>query len=211
MSLTKIKVIDYLLKVNSLNVIDNHQVKDDAGNKTGQTTLAIEIGQEWINQILEQDCMSGYKRITENERDALIALREAIDCLPTSLSIQSLMSIMDLDSIQNNLFESITLYIASISQVEEHKSLLKAVVLVLKIIEYDLSKKEGPITIGFGFFKMVVLSNEQRKANHTRINELRTNIIQKFESYYVQEPVSSTSLEHFDELNHQFQKLSVGL
>ncbi|MBL7479666.1 hypothetical protein [Legionella bononiensis] len=211
MSLTKAKVIDYLLKVNSLNVIDNHQVKDDKGNKTGQTTLAIEIGQEWINQILEQDCMSGHIRITENERNALIALREAIDGLPTSWSIQALMSIMDLNRIQNNLFESITSYIASISQVEEHTTLLKAVVLVLKIIEYDLSKKEGPITIGYGFFKMVVLSDEQRKANHIRINELRTNIIQKFDSYYEPEQTCSTSLEHFDELNHQFQKLSFGL
>ncbi|KTD48351.1 hypothetical protein [Legionella quateirensis] len=207
MSLTKAKVIDYLLHVNSLKVIDNHQVKDDKGNKTGQTTLAIQIGQEWINEILDQDCMSGHNRITENERDALIALREAIDSLPTSMSISSLMSIMDLDGIQNKLFESITIYIASITQVEEHKTLLKAVVLVLKIIEYDLSKKEGPITIGYGFFSMVVLSDEQRKANHTKIKEIRTNIIQKFDSCYEPEQTCSTSM---DLLKESFACLQLG-
>lgn len=195
MGLTKAMVINYLLKVPSLKAIDNHQVKDENGYKTGQTPLAIEIGKEWINQILDQDSESEQERITEKERNALIASLKAIDSLPTSMSIQSLRSIMDLDAIQKNLLESVTIYISSISQIEEHKTLLKALVLVLKIIEYDLSKKEGPITIGYRYFGMVILSNEQRIANHDKVKELLTEIILKFDRHYEQEHTNSTSLK----------------
>ncbi|CAM2802910.1 hypothetical protein [Legionella worsleiensis] len=186
MSLTKANVIHYLMQVESLTAIDNHQVKDSYGYKTGQIALALNIGLDWINQILEQGSWSGDERITLYERNALLDLRNAIDGLPRSMSIKSLMSIMDLDGIQNMLFESITRYIESIVQFEEHKNLLKAVVLVLKIIEYDLSKKEGPITIGYGFFSVVILSNEQRQANHAKIALILNEIIQKFDANYTE-------------------------
>ncbi|KTD37371.1 hypothetical protein Lmor_0563 [Legionella moravica] len=195
MSLTKANVIDYLLQVNSLMAINNHHVVDKNGYKTGQTPLAIQIGQEWIQEILEKDSLSGHKIISKKERNALIALGEAIDRVPTSMSISSLMSIMDLGGIQNNLFESITLYIASITQLNEHLNLLKAVVLVLKIIEYDLSKKEGPITIGYRFFSMVVLTNEQRIINHLKINTILNEILQKFDSCCEQNMNCSTSMD----------------
>lgn len=208
MSLTEKMVIDYLVNVHSLKEINNHDVKDPYGFKTGQTPLTIEVGKHWIDELLgededdsdeyqDEDEDSGSdveaseeetRQLSEQERDALVQLRESLESLPTSMGFQSLMSaVMGMDGIQKKLLESINVYLASIAEVEEHKLLLKAVVLVLKIIEYDLSKKPGPITIGYGIFKIQVLSDKQRLENYALVQELLTRIIDQFDKHYEQE------------------------
>lgn len=187
MSLTKGMIIDYLNNVNSLKDINNHDVHHNK-NKTGQTPLTIQIGILYIDKLLvknsaqEEDSDS-----MEHERSALVNLREALDNLPSGFTGLLSLLTQDLDDIQKNLFESINTYLDSILDVEKHKFLIKAVVLVLKIIEYDLGKKSGPITVGPSFWPTVILSNEQRIKNHTQVQQLLTGIISKFEMYYEEE------------------------
>lgn len=195
MSLTEEMIIDYLLKVQSLKAINNHEVKDEYGLKTGQTPLTIQVSKQRINQILEQDSEREQELLTQGEKDALINLHAALDSLPTSMSYQSLRSLFTgLDYIQNNLLTSVTVYLANITLVEDHKPLLKAVVLVLKIIEYDLSKSTGPITVGIGFFSKQILSAEQRIENHGKVQKLLTGIIEQYDQFFEQEQTSLFSL-----------------
>lgn len=193
MSLSEKMVIDYLIEVTSLKAINNHDVKDSEGNKTGQMPLSIKICKDQIDAILEQDQNREKELLTVKEYNSLIELQEALDNLPSSMGFQSLLSIISFDDIQKRLLESVTNYIANITQFEDHELLLKALVLVLKIIEYDLSKKPGPITIGSGFFKVEVLSDEQRIENHGQVVQLLTDIFKNFEARYKQETALAVS------------------
>lgn len=190
MSLTLGMVVDYLEQVPSLEAINNHDVKDEDGCKTGQMPLSIELGKLLIDDLLGLDDSEEEERVTlsERESDALIELREALDNLPTSLSFQSIMSTLtSLDSIQKKLLGAINVYLDSIGEFKEHKLLVKSVVLVLKILEYDLSKKIGPVTVGAGFFKIQVLSDKQRIENHGTILNLLNNVIGRFDQHYKQQ------------------------
>jgi hypothetical protein len=196
MALNETMVSNYLVNVRSLKAINNQDVKDPHGNKTGQLPLTIKIGRNWIDEILERDYEQESGCLTEEEQNSLFLLKEALDSLPGSLGFQSLMSLVSgLDEIQQSLFKSIRGLLANITHIEEHKLLLKAVVLVLKITEYDLSKKPGPITMGYGFFKIEVLSNEQRIENHTQVQGLLGEIIKRFEGYYESEKDNSLTSE----------------
>src|SRR5690606_25112305 len=151
------------------------EVSDFTGCKTGQTPLTIKISKQWIDQIIKEDDKKKQERLTEQEKNALINLQESLDSVPISISFNSLMTtVTGLNSIQKNLLESVNLYLKNITQFEEHKLLLKAIVLILKIIEYDLSKKPVPITIGYGFFKQHILSDEERIENHATVQKLLT-------------------------------------
>ncbi|KTD58157.1 hypothetical protein [Legionella shakespearei] len=193
MGLTLGMVADYLEQVPSLKTINNHHVKDDNGCKTGQMPLTIELGKLLIDELLgvddsEEERSEECTTLSEGERNALTGLREALDNLPTSLSFQSIMSTLTgLDSIQKQLLEAINVYLDSIDEFEEHQLLLKSVVLVLKILEYDLSKNPGPVTVGAGFFKIQVLSDKQRIENHGTILDLLNDVIKRFDKEYKQE------------------------
>lgn len=190
MSLTLGMVVDYLEQVPSLEAINNHDVKDEDGCKTGQMPLSIELGKLLIDDLLGLEDSDEEERVTlsEKESDALMELREALDNLPTSLSFQSIMSTLtSLDSIQKKLLGAIHVYLDSIGEFKEHKLLVKSVVLVLKILEYDLSKKPGPFTLGAGFFKIQVLSDKQRIENHGTILNLLNNVIGRFDQHYKQQ------------------------
>jgi hypothetical protein len=196
MSLTEDMVIDYLQKVSSLKAINNHDVKDSYGCKTGQMPLSINIGKQLIDQILEQNNEREEGNLSEQEEDALIALRQALNALPISMSIQALASVITgIDNIQKTLFAAVKAYLTSISQFEEHKMLLKSVALVLKILEYDLSKNLDPITVNIGYgifsFKKELLSTEQKSKNHGIVQNLLSDLITYFESYYVPQKVDS--------------------
>lgn len=209
MSLTLGMVADYLEQVPSLEAINNHDVKDEDGCKTGQMPLSIELGKLLIDDLLgvedseeddleeddqeedeqeEEDQEKKCVTLSQEERSALVGLREALDALPTSMSFQSIMSTLtSLDSIQKKLLDAINVYLDSIDEFEEHKLLLKSVVLVLKILEYDLSKKLGPVTVGVGFFKVQVLSDKQRIENHGTILNLLNDVIERFDKRYKEE------------------------
>lgn len=189
MSLTEDMVMDYLQNVRSLNAINNHDVKDFYGCKTGQMPLSINIGRQLIDAILEQDNERDEGNLSEQEKSALIALGQALHGLPASLSIQALTSVITgINSIQKTLFSAVEAYLTSINQFEEHKMLLKAVVLVLKIVEYDLSKKPGPITVTIGYgifsFEKELLSTEQKREHHVIVQKLLKGFITRFDSLY---------------------------
>ncbi len=196
MSLTEDMVLNYLMKVPSLDLINNHDVKDEDDCKTGQLPLTIQIGKHLIDQMLEPNSKSDEPTLTENEENDLFDLREALNSLPQSIT--SIFSIINLDEIQQNLLHSINAYLKNIKEVEQHKLLLKAVVLVLKIIEYDLSKNEGPIKYGYGFFKVEVLSNKERIRNHGQIKQLLTGIIEQFNDCFVKQSVPSPVIAVID-------------
>lgn len=182
MGLTEAQVLGYLLRVRTLGEINNHEVRDEEGSKTGQTPLTLQISKLLIKQMLERDAEFEEPLFTANEKEALRNLYEALDSLPSLISFQALRSFLSgLDYIQNNLFSSVSIYLESITAIDEHKTLLKAVVLVLKIIEYDLSKNDQPITIGLGFFKRQILSVEQKAANHEKVQQLLVGIINRFD------------------------------
>lgn len=183
MSLCEEDVANYLAEVKSLKAIDNHEVRDSDGFKTGQMPKTISLGKQLIDEIIEDD--NEEERMSQEERDALILLREALDTLPVSLGYNAIMSVMQgLNSIQKNLLGAVSQYLANIGEFEVHKPLLKAVVLVLKILEYDLIKKEGPITRGIGWFQVTILSDAERVENHAIVKKLLNGIIEKFDSYY---------------------------
>lgn len=186
MSLTDVMVINYLEHVHSLKEIDHNEVKDAKGSKTGQTLITIQVGKNWIDCLLKEYKESELKKITEQEMNALFNLRKALDTLPTSVSIKSFMSaVTELDSIQRTLLDSVTTYLKNITQIDAHKLILKGIVLLLHITEYDLSKKEGPINIGFSFFKFQILSNEQRIENLSKVRILLNEINEQFDKYYL--------------------------
>lgn len=189
MSLTEDMVKEYLKNVASLTAINNHDVKDEYNCKTGQMPLTIKIGKQLINGMLEQDDEREIANLSWQEKDALIGLEQALDGLPVSLSIQALASVITgINGIQKALFAAVEAYLKSISQFEEHRMLLKAVVLVLKIVEYDLSKKPGPITVPIGFglfsFEKELLSTAQKSENHVTVKKLLEDFITRFDSFY---------------------------
>lgn len=186
MGLTSEMVENYLKQVPSLREIDNHKVKDENDCKTGQTTITIELGTKWIAQILEKNKNHGKKLLTKGEKRALLNLSKALDALPSSIGIRALMSaVSGLDEIQSNLFDSVNQYLDSISDIKKHRLLLKAIVLVLRIIEYDLSKKSGPISVGRGFFSITILSNEKRIENHGLVTSLLKKIIAEHNDHHM--------------------------
>ncbi|MDR3501613.1 MAG: hypothetical protein P4L79_03430 [Legionella sp.] len=187
MSLTDEMVLEYLKKTNPLTAIDNHDVKDEYACKTGQMPLTIGVSKDLIDGMVNRDSEEG--ELSEQEINALIRLRDALESLPTSLSFQSLYSVVTgVDSIQKELLESVNNYLNNIQELNEHKLLLKAVVLVLKILEYDLSKNPGPITRGYGFFTVEILSDEKRIENHSIVKELLGRIIEQFNKHYEENP-----------------------
>ncbi len=189
MSLTEEMVLEYLKDTNLLTEINNHDVKDEFGCKTGQMPLTINVCKELIDGLINQD--TDEEELNGQEKESLIRLRDALESLPTSISFQSIYSmIMGMDSLQKELLESVNDYLQNILEFNEHKLLLKAVVLVLKILEYDLSKKSGPIVVGYGFFTKEILSDDDRKENHAIVSELLNRIIEQFNTLY---EVSSTS------------------
>lgn len=182
MGLTEEIVLNYLLEVRTLSEIDNHAVRGDNGSKAGQTPLTLQISKQLIDEILERDAESEPELLTANEKKALINLYTALNSLPSVMSFQALRSLFEgLDHIQNSLFFSVTFYLESITAIDAHKTLLKAVVLVLKIIEYDLSKNDQPISIGYGFFKKQILSVEQKAINHGKVQLLLAELIKRFD------------------------------
>lgn len=181
MSLTLGMVAEYLEQTPSLRSIDNKEVIDENQCKTNQTPLTLELGKLWIDEILA--CEDS--KLNSNEKNALTSLRRALDDVPTELGYKAVKTaVTGLDAIQKNLIQSVNLYLESISQIEEHKFLLKAIVLTLRIIEYDLGKKNGPIKIGFKLFSIEILSNDQRIENYAKVKQLLDTIIGQFDCYY---------------------------
>lgn len=221
MSLTEKMVLKYLKETNPLTAIDNHDVKDEYQCKTGQMPLTISVSKQLIDGILngeiEEDVAeeedieeeeyydfedsveeesfeekAETRELSEQEADALVRLKNALANLPTTLSFQSLYSVMTsgVDGMQKELLGSVNDYLNNIQEVKEHKLLLKAIVLVLKILEYDLSKNPGPITRGAGFFTVEILSDAKRIENHGIVKGLLDRIIKQYDEHYEKNPAS---------------------
>ncbi|KTD78313.1 hypothetical protein [Legionella waltersii] len=79
MALNEEMVSNYLIHARSLKAINNHHVKDSTGNKTGQLPLTIKIGRHWIDEILDRDYEQENGCLTEDEQNALVQLKDALD------------------------------------------------------------------------------------------------------------------------------------
>jgi hypothetical protein len=182
MSLSREDVAEYLREQTSLTTIDNDKVRDKKGRKDNQIPLTIELAKTWIDDILTREESREDELLTSKEWNSLIDLNEALEELPRSMSLRTLWKVTtDLDGIQKRLVENVTQYINNVTNFDEHRSLLKAVVLVLKIFQYDLGKKSGAMT----FFAMEVLSSEKRVENHSLVSDLLDTVIAKFNPHYV--------------------------
>lgn len=205
MSLTTNKVLAYLKETNPLTAINNHKVMDEYNCKTGQMPLTISVSIWLIDGILngntkediEDSDVDEYdvedseeeekiRELGDEERKALARLQTALGSLPTSFSLQTLYSVVTtgFDGIQKELLESVNDYLNNIQEITEHKLLLKAVVLVLKILEYDLSKNPGPITKSGLFFSVEILSDAKRIENHGIVKGLLNRIIEQYNEHY---------------------------
>ncbi|WP_367606970.1 hypothetical protein [Legionella sp. W05-934-2] len=187
MSLTLEMVKNYLEQIPTLKEIDNQAVKDKEDSKKGQTPLTIELGRLWINNILTDED----NQLLDIEQTALVNLQNALYDIPTDLSFHTIIVALkglDLVTVQNNLFIAVNQYIDNFllfeSHMDAHKMLLKAIVLELKIMEYDLSKKDGPITLGPSFWPIQILSNEDRISNLSKVKELLEDILTRFDTIY---------------------------
>lgn len=193
MSLTEGMVLDYLDNAErTLKDISNQDVHDNK-DKTGQMPLTISIGKRLIQELLDTN------KLSQQEDKALERLRDAMEKLPVSLSGLATAVYNGIDATQKELLQSVDAYAKSITEFEEHRLLLKAIVLVLKILEYDLSKKPGPITISLGYsflkYDYVLLTEEQKKENHAEVQKLLTGFIEKFNCHYeVTEPVTAPAI-----------------
>lgn len=209
MSLTTNKVLAYLKETNPLTAINNHKVMDEYNCKTGQMPLTISVNIWLIDGILngntkediEDSDVDEYdvedseeeekiRELGDEERKALARLQTALGSLPTSFSLQTLYSVVTtgFDGIQKELLESVNDYLNNIQEITEHKLLLKAVVLVLKILEYDLSKNPGPITKSGLFFSVEILSDAKRIENHGIVKGLLDRIIEQYNEHYPATP-----------------------
>ncbi|USQ12737.1 hypothetical protein J2N86_08440 [Legionella lytica] len=214
MSLTTNKVLAYLKETNPLTAINNHKVMDEYNCKTGQMPLTISVSIWLIDGILngntkediEDSDVDEYdvedseeeekiRELGDEERKALARLQTALGSLPTSFSLQTLYSVVTtgFDGIQKELLESVNDYLNNIQEITEHKLLLKAVVLVLKILEYDLSKNPGPITKSGLFFSVEILSDAKRIENHGIVKGLLNRIIEQYNEHYPAPTVTVTA------------------
>ncbi|MFJ1267627.1 hypothetical protein ACD661_03530 [Legionella lytica] len=155
----------------------------------------FEKKEEQEDDNLEEDYFIINRELSDQEILSLKRLQNALADLPTSLNFQSIYSLMTtgVDGLQKRLLESVNDYLQNIQEVTEHKLLLKAVVLVLKILEYDLSKNPGPITRGAGFFKVEVLSDVKRIENYSIVKGLLDRIIEQYNDHYEPKPIALAS------------------
>lgn len=221
MSLTTNKVLAYLKETNPLTAINNHKVMDEYNCKTGQMPLTISVSIWLIDGILngntkedikesdvdeydvedseeEEDVVEEKEKTRElgdDEKKSLARLQTALGSLPTSFSLQTLYSVLanGFDGIQKELLKSVNDYLNNIQEITEHKLLLKAVVLVLKILEYDLSKDPGPITKSGLFFSVEILSDAKRIENHGIVKGLLNRIIEQYNEHYPAPTVTVTA------------------
>lgn len=186
MGLTAAMVIEYLQNTQSLKKINNHDVKDKHDCKTGQLPLTIAIGKQWIDELVE-NVADGLIFLNEEELNALYRLRAALNSLPVSMGFQAIRSMVSgLAAVQEELLDSIKECLNCIEHFQEYKMLLKALVLVLKITEYDLGKRDAPMKVDLRFFQMEVLSQSQRTENHRLVQDLLTDIFKRFDAFYTQ-------------------------
>lgn len=181
MSVTKEHVAAYLASIHSLKAINNHHVRDEKGKKVEQTPSTIALGLCWIEEILDE---ASERRIhLSNPQIAKLEnLYDALDAVPINIGANAIYAAFNgLEDIQSNLMDAVEDYLDDTELAKSHLHLLKALVLVLKILHYDLSKKTGPITYGYGFFSIEILSNDKRLENLETIAQLLEKTIHKFE------------------------------
>lgn len=169
----------YLDEVDSLGSIDNHAVSYH-GDKTGQLPLAIEHSLQCLDSFIDKN-----KDGAENE--LLLDLSEQLEDIPTHFDLKKIYkALMQFDAIQNNLMQGVKQWLQHPKKENAHRlPFVKAIVLVLKIIHYDLHKSDGPLvkSQGWGIFKFEVtlLSKQQRIDNRGKITALIQNFQQEFE------------------------------
>lgn len=176
MGLTRADIVNYLHKKTHLHHIDNHEVVDENGTKQGQTPLTIELAKERIAKLSNM-----HHLITNAEKIALNNLLQSLKALPIPFSWTDISMLLGgLAEIQQNLLTNMTSYLASIKSVTHHQDILKPIVLVLRIFEYDLDKVQGPIEKGFGWFKTTILSNSDRITNLKLVKDILSDILQNY-------------------------------
>jgi hypothetical protein len=171
MGLTVESVKRYLASIDSLKDINNDDVSYQ-GDKTGQTPLAIEYAQKCIKELIK-----GNKDKTEVR--LLKKVTASLSMVPTSLfDISAIYNVLsDLDSIQKDLIDTVNSWMLHEKLPNEKRlPLVKAMVLILKILEYDLNKP-GDVIRGKYFFKFTVLSDADRVVNQEKVVDLLQQVI----------------------------------